>query len=323
MRYTAKATRLSVRVSLIALLPVLAGACSTDAVRLSKLDVVNATENRQQIVSQSSPVYDAAPQLAVAPSQTTPVIASAPLPPMEVQQVAAVAPEPYTPPTRVGSMRPAEQTRMVWNEGPPGRVPGSRPSYQPLQAEAEQTIVASQPQVARYEPAALPEPVQPVAQQPARVQPATYTPPRQTYSPPPQQGAVASIPKAATSEFVWPVRGAIASRFGGKTNGERNDGINITAAQGTPIQAVRNGTVIYAGDELKSYGNLVLIRHEDGWVSAYAHADALHVKRGDKVNQGQTVASVGASGAVNAPQLHFELRKGQTPVDPLQHLPGA
>jgi murein DD-endopeptidase MepM/ murein hydrolase activator NlpD len=123
--------------------------------------------------------------------------------------------------------------------------------------------------------------------------------------------------------FRWPVRGRIISGFGSKPNGERNDGINLAVPEGTSVKAVETGTVIYAGNELEGYGNLVLVRHADGWVSAYAHNKDLLVKRGEQVRRGQTVAHAGMSGSVSAPQVHFELRKGAKPVNPLDYLAGA
>lgn len=121
--------------------------------------------------------------------------------------------------------------------------------------------------------------------------------------------------------FRWPVRGRIISGYGMKPGGSRNDGINLSVPEGTPVHAASDGTVIYSGNELKGYGNLVLLRHENGWVSAYAHNSKLNVKRGDKVRRGDIVAEAGATGSVSRPQVHFELRKGNKPVDPMQYLP--
>ncbi len=121
-------------------------------------------------------------------------------------------------------------------------------------------------------------------------------------------------------KFLWPVNGKIVSPFGPKDGGLHNDGINIAAPLGTPIHAADNGVVVYAGNELRGFGNLLLVRHADGWVSAYAHCDALLVKRGDNVKRGQVIARVGQSGNVTAPQLHFELRRGAEAVDPLPQL---
>jgi murein DD-endopeptidase MepM/ murein hydrolase activator NlpD len=120
--------------------------------------------------------------------------------------------------------------------------------------------------------------------------------------------------------FRWPVRGRIVTAFGPKPNGQQNDGINIAVPEGTPIKAAEEGEVAYAGNELKGYGNLVLLRHPNGFVTAYAHASELLVKRGDKVKRGQVIGKSGRTGAINSPQLHFEIRKGSTPVDPTPYL---
>jgi murein DD-endopeptidase MepM/ murein hydrolase activator NlpD len=141
--------------------------------------------------------------------------------------------------------------------------------------------------------------------------------------------ATAAIDDAADAasldgkSFRWPVRGRIISGFGTKPNGERNDGINLAVPEGTSVKAVETGTVIYAGNELSGYGNLVLIRHADGWVSAYAHNKELLVKRGDVVRRGQTIGYAGMTGSVTSPQVHFELRRGAKPVNPLDYLAGA
>jgi murein DD-endopeptidase MepM/ murein hydrolase activator NlpD len=123
---------------------------------------------------------------------------------------------------------------------------------------------------------------------------------------------------AAHPEFRWPARGRIIQGF---ANGG-NDGINISVPAGTQVKAAESGVVAYAGSELKGYGNLVLIRHPNGFVTAYAHNGDIAVKRGDQVTRGQTIAKSGQSGNVSSPQLHFELRKGSTPVDPTNYLAG-
>jgi murein DD-endopeptidase MepM/ murein hydrolase activator NlpD len=136
-----------------------------------------------------------------------------------------------------------------------------------------------------------------------------------------QMGAAAGAPasQAANPEFRWPARGRIIQAF--KPGG--NDGINIALPEGTSVKAAESGVVAYAGNELKGYGNLILIRHPNGFVSAYANTSEIEVKRGDTVKRGQTIAKSGQSGNVSTPQLHFELRKGTTPVDPTQYLAGA
>ncbi|SFJ79450.1 Murein DD-endopeptidase MepM and murein hydrolase activator NlpD, contain LysM domain [Bosea sp. OK403] len=140
----------------------------------------------------------------------------------------------------------------------------------------------------------------------------------------PEPVVTASLPKQAAEEdasdkadFRWPARGRVISGYSGKGG---NEGINIAVPEGTPVKAAEGGTVAYAGSELKGYGNLVLIRHPNGYVSAYAHNGDLKVKRGDTVKRGQVVANSGQSGNVSSPQLHFELRKGSSPVDPTPYL---
>ncbi len=133
---------------------------------------------------------------------------------------------------------------------------------------------------------------------------------------------VGSTRADAVPSFRWPVRGRVITGFGPKPNGQQNDGINLAVPEGTPIKAAEDGVVAYAGNELKGYGNLVLIRHANGYVTAYAHAKELLVKRGDQIKRGQVVAHSGQTGNVNAPQLHFEVRKGPSPIDPLPLLTG-
>jgi murein DD-endopeptidase MepM/ murein hydrolase activator NlpD len=127
----------------------------------------------------------------------------------------------------------------------------------------------------------------------------------------------------ALPTFRWPVRGKVITSYGAKTDGKANDGINLAVPEGTPVKAAEDGVVAYAGNELKGYGNLILVRHANGYVTAYAHASELLVKRGDTIKRGQVIAKSGQSGEVASPQLHFEIRKGSTPVDPLQFLNGA
>ena len=129
------------------------------------------------------------------------------------------------------------------------------------------------------------------------------------------------IPKIKTSgRFNWPVRGRLSSIYGSKGKGLYNDGINIVAPKGASVRAAGKGVIAYAGNELRGFGNLLLIKHSGGWVTAYAHNEKLLVKRGDKVSRGQVIAKVGASGNVVLPQLHFEVRKGKRAINPLRHL---
>jgi murein DD-endopeptidase MepM/ murein hydrolase activator NlpD len=137
------------------------------------------------------------------------------------------------------------------------------------------------------------------------------------------KGTLAPIGRATDANapaFAWPVSGPVISDFGAANNGQRNDGINISAPMDTPIHAAASGTVTYSGNELKAYGNLVLIRHEDGYVTAYAHADKILVVKGQSVARGQVIGYSGSSGDVTSPQLHFEIRHDTHPVDPKELL---
>lgn len=127
---------------------------------------------------------------------------------------------------------------------------------------------------------------------------------------------------AITPQFRWPVHGRIISGFGAQASGQSNDGINVAVPEGTAVKAADDGIVAYAGNELKGYGNLILVRHPNGFVTAYANASELMVRRGDPVKRGQVIARSGQTGTVTSPQLHFEVRKGATAVDPTQYLSG-
>jgi murein DD-endopeptidase MepM/ murein hydrolase activator NlpD len=139
----------------------------------------------------------------------------------------------------------------------------------------------------------------------------------------PAANAKPSETTSALPSFRWPVRGKVITSYGAKTNGKANDGINVAVPEGTPVKAAEDGVVAYSGNELKGYGNLILVRHSNGYVTAYAHASELLVRRGDTIKRGQIIAKSGQSGEVGSPQLHFEIRKGSSPVDPLQFLNGA
>ena len=191
------------------------------------------------------------------------------------------------------------------------------PTPTPVSRTAE-NVPAPRPHL--IQPTARPTPPAPklVSADPAvnaRVAAPTADPPNET----------AEAPKETVepaSSFRWPVRGRVISGFGPKTGGPPNDGINLAVPEGTSIKAAEDGVVAYAGNELKGYGNLVLVRHNNGFVTAYAHASELMVKRGDQVKRGQIIARSGQTGTVSSPQLHFEIRKGSTPVDPMQYLSG-
>jgi murein DD-endopeptidase MepM/ murein hydrolase activator NlpD len=139
----------------------------------------------------------------------------------------------------------------------------------------------------------------------------------------PTTETVAKATTEAPPGFRWPARGRIIAAFGPKANGQQNDGIDVAVPENTPIKAAEDGVVAYAGNELKGYGNLILVKHPNGYVTAYAHAKELLVKRGDQIKRGEVIAKSGQTGNVDVPELHFEVRKGSSPVDPMQFLTGA
>jgi murein DD-endopeptidase MepM/ murein hydrolase activator NlpD len=200
---------------------------------------------------------------------------------------------------------------------PPGVGPRQPP--QPPQAPAI-AAAAGSPAAPRIDSAEVPPPDHPMTRFGASV----ANPPPDVHA-----TAAASIPPrevppttpAGARGFIWPVRGRLIEAYGSGSNGTQNDGINIAAREGAPVYAAASGEVVYVGNELRGYGNLVLIKHEGGYLTAYAHNSTLMVRKGDHVARGQTIALVGATGQVGEPQLHFEIRYGREPVDPLQYLP--
>ena len=222
-------------------------------------------------------------------------------------QTASSAPVTAPAPVPLPAARQPAPIQTAVSPSAPAVAPPRRPQQlaAPQRAPAA-TAAATQvqpPRAPQSAPAPVAAPQQNAASQPA---PAAREP-----------TATGSLPSDAGGlDFRWPARGRVIAGFG--TGG--NEGINIAVPEGTPVRAAESGTVAYAGSELKGYGNLVLIRHENGFVSAYAHNSELLVKRGDTVRRGQVIANSGRTGNVNAPQLHFEIRKGSDPVDPMPYL---
>jgi len=175
-------------------------------------------------------------------------------------------------------------------------------------------------------PASLPSSPRPYTSSPSTSYPRTPSGPvsAQPVTPPPSSGQIigsspppteAEITAAGRGRFVWPVQGETISDFGPKGTGQRNDGVNIRASAGTPVRAAAAGEVVYAGNQVPGFGNLVLVKHADGWVTAYAHLSTTDVKMRQQVAQGATLGSVGQTGGVSEPQLHFEVRYAPTPKD--------
>ncbi len=219
---------------------------------------------------------------------------------------------------RANNLAPSTQVKV----GDRIVIPGLRgqPQHQQVAAAAPAPVAqpqrsAQQPQQQAVQPPWPPAPQTVASREPTStarvVSPATENP-------------VAEKGKAETTSslpgFRWPVRGRVVTAFGPKPSGQQNDGINVAVPEGTPIKAAEDGVVAYAGNELKTYGNLVLIRHSNGYVTAYAHASEILVKRDEPIKRGQVIAKSGQTGNVSAPQLHFEIRKGSSPVDPMPYL---
>jgi murein DD-endopeptidase MepM/ murein hydrolase activator NlpD len=218
------------------------------------------------------------------PPATHPIAASPTVPP----------PMSLPPPSQAAIPQPPPTPQSV---APPGK--GS-PDVIPLDGPAppKQAAAASPPTTSAPPPAA------------------TLTPPSAA---PPRAAAQAGA-APSSGRFPWPVRGRVLANYGNTPGGGHNDGINIAAPRGTPVHAIDGGTVVYAGNEVKGYGNILLIRHSDGWISAYAHLGELGVKQGETISAGEVIGKVGDSGGVAEPQLHFELRRGKRPVDPKEFL---
>lgn len=131
---------------------------------------------------------------------------------------------------------------------------------------------------------------------------------------------ITKTPKRSSSKFMRPVNGELISKYGAKKSGLHNDGINIKANKGTTVKAAENGVVVYAGNALKGSGNLVLLRHDDQWMTAYAHLDSYNVRKGQVIKKGQALGSVGSTGSVKTSQLHFEIRRGTQAVNPERYM---
>jgi murein DD-endopeptidase MepM/ murein hydrolase activator NlpD len=213
-------------------------------------------------------------------------------------------------------------------------VATARPTAPPSGSELGPIIVSSPNAVARHDPvvsAVRPQPIRPSAV----MAPAVAALAPQAPSPSPEPAVPQVAPVAATVPavvppepvavsgrgFLWPVKGDLLVEFGPQAaKGQNNDGINIAAAAGTPVHAAENGVVAYVGNGLKGFGNLILVKHADGWMTAYAHTDQVTIRRGEPVRRGQSIATVGSTGSVTSPQLHFEIRHGTEAVNPADYL---
>jgi len=234
--------------------------------------------------------------------------AAAPLAPVEQNALAPIEPAAVSAPQSLEPIAlppaaPAPTTTNLTTQGL--LVPSPQPTTAPTGATAK-PMASAVPSA----PASV-GPVQ-ALNRPSPVQAQTAT----TMSPPSAATPVAPVMADAPINMVWPVQGPIISGFGSKGAGLTNDGVTIGAPKGAPVVAAAPGTVVYAGDEMKGFGNLVLIRHQNDWVTAYAHLDRVLVKKDSVVAQGDMIGTVGKTGNVATPQLHFETRQNGKAVDP-------
>ncbi|RAK61030.1 peptidase M24 [Phenylobacterium hankyongense] len=239
---------------------------------------------------------------------------------------------PITSSTRVAIAAPVEtapEPRPTEPRRPESRRPEPRP-YVPLPVNQPATPAPAMPAPSTAAPSTpTPRPYTP----PVTSAPRPYSPPTTTttaprpYTPGVPSGTPAAAPTSAPppsdaqiselgrGRFIWPLQGQMISDFGPKGAGQRNDGINVSAKAGDPVRAAAAGDVVYAGDQVPGFGNLVLIKHPDGWVTAYGHLSHVDVKMQQKVAQGQQIGQAGATGGVSEPQLHFEVRFAPSPLE--------
>lgn len=226
--------------------------------------------------------------------------------------------EPMSPPPPVSSepmSAPPPPVAMAEPMSPPSAGP-------PMALTPPAASVALSPTAVKPPGAIAPPPTSEPLSPPAEHTPRPPAPAAKEASAAPGPAAAAEAPVAhGGGIFLWPVGGHVVEGYGVGPDGTHNDGINIAAPRGAAVEATDGGVVAYAGNELRGYGNLVLIKHPNGWISAYAHCDLILVKTGQKVARGQVIARVGSTGNVSEPQLHFELRRGKKPVDPREYLP--
>lgn len=240
---------------------------------------------------------------ALPPPTSSPQSTPQPAPPPASSQ----PPAPDARATPEAKAPPAE-TRPAAAPLPIGKTQAQRPSPV-VPTTDDQPAPAAQPAASDQSPAPAAKPVETKSAEAKPTKPTPEAPAPTDDTPPKGDG-----------QFLMPVKGKLISGYGPKPDGTHNDGLNIAAAKGTSVFAAGDGVVAYAGNELKGFGNLLLIRHSGGWMTAYAHLDQMTVTKGDKVKRGQAIAAVGQTGSVDSPQLHFEVRKGSQPVDPNGHL---
>jgi murein DD-endopeptidase MepM/ murein hydrolase activator NlpD len=272
--------------------------------RRGPASALSAPQSRMASVPPAAPVGP--PRTALAPASSIHVVA----PGETLHSIARLYGKPVMALAKANNIRPDTMVKV----GERIVIPGGGPAI----ASAPAAVPAAPAPVAPRGEGTVGSIASAEAPHSARMA-APVAPPEAETSP----AKAADVGGGSLPSFRWPARGRVIAGFGPKPNGVQNDGINLAVPEGTPVKAAEDGVVAYAGNELKGYGNLVLVRHSNGFVTAYAHTSEIMVKRGDTVKRGQTIAKAGQTGNVTSPQLHFEIRKGSTPVDPSQYLNGA
>jgi len=273
------------------------------------------------------PAASAAAPPATKPTTTAPVMAPVMALAQPPKTAYPIIPLPHPEPARLEEKKPE-------NKRPEDKRPEDK---KPVAIAAKPPAVPAAPHVLTLPTPSQEEPQMPLVAPPEQPvpQPASASQQAQTLQVPTQQAALTPRKEAEEAEeptepapeahsavgFQWPVRGPVLTGFGVGPTGTQNDGINLAAALGAPVAAANDGEVAYVGNELRGYGNLILLKHADGWMTAYAHCDGLAVKAHDHVKRGQIIARVGKTGAVAEPQLHFEIRRGSRALDPANYLP--
>jgi len=249
-------------------------------------------------------------------------VAERPPVPQHLPAPAAALPPPPAPPPPAQAAPPAPSPAGPIPPTPPARdlplptavAPGSPPPGLAAPTPDPAPIPSAPGTLGTLPAPGVPPPPPPPPSPP----PAVAAPPAAVPAPPPATARVA--PSRPGSPFIWPVRGRVVAGYGPRGRGLLNDGVNNAAPAGTPVLAAGNGVVAYAGNELRGFGNLLLVKHADGYITAYAHNDRLLVRRGEQVRRGQPIAQVGSTGNVSEPQLHFEIRRGTRALDPAEFL---
>ena len=315
------------RLVLVASAAALLVGCSSDMSRFNGEPDAGPFRTSQRFEGNSSGfASSSAPQqVAAAPVSS---VQSAPLA-APVQSAPLAPAQSYTPPASRSAAPPIQQPARVAAAQPaPAAKAAPAPAQQIAPVAAAAPVAAkAETKVARTEPAQKAAPAEQPVRTAALQQPSAKSDAAPVAAAAPKEAPVAAkadiaptvaATEEATPEFRWPARGKVIQGF----KPGQSEGISIAVPEGTAVKAAEGGTVAYSGSELKGYGNLVLIKHPNGFVSAYAHNGELMVKRGEVVKRGQTIAKSGQSGNVSSPQLQFQLRKGSTPVDPTNYLAG-